>query len=132
MRKVVFGILCTADGLCSHTDGIGDEGLHAYFTDLLLYGRVTYELMVPFWPDVARDQSMSETSNEFARVFDSLDMLVFSRTLSQVEAGARSTKIQRDDVRDVAAPGIVDHQNSGRVRMRPHEQVRDPGIDILR
>jgi hypothetical protein len=25
MRKVVFAINTTADGFCSHTDGIGDE-----------------------------------------------------------------------------------------------------------
>jgi dihydrofolate reductase len=91
MRKVVFAINMTTDGYCSHTDMIADDALHRYFTDLLrkadliLYGRVTYQLMVPFWPDVARDQSMSEAENEFARVFDSLNKVVFSTTLKEVE-----------------------------------------------
>lgn len=91
MRKVVFGINITADGYCSHTDGIADEQVHEYFTrllrnaDVLLYGRVTYQLMVPYWPDVARNQSESETTNEFARVFDSIDKVVFSKTLKNVE-----------------------------------------------
>lgn len=95
MRKLIFGINITADGHCSHTDGIADEELHEYFTELLratdtiLYGRVTYQLMVPFWPDVAKNQSMSRTSNEFARVFDSLEKIVFSRTLKQAEGNAR-------------------------------------------
>src|SRR5512140_2499328 len=92
MRKVVFAINITADGYCSHTDGIADEELHQYFTailrkaSLLLFGRVTYQLMVPYWPDIARKQSETEATNEFARVFDSLEKVVFSRTLRQVEA----------------------------------------------
>ncbi len=95
MRKVVFAINITADGFCSHTDGIADAELHDYFTrvlrnaSLLLYGRTTYELMVPYWPDVARNQPGPEASNEFARVFDSLDMIVFSTTLQHVEGNNR-------------------------------------------
>jgi dihydrofolate reductase len=95
MRKVVFGINITTDGYCDHRDGIADEELHKYFTrllrdaDLILYGRTTYQLMVPYWPEVARTQSETEAVNEFARVFDSLDMVVFSTTLKQVEGSNR-------------------------------------------
>jgi hypothetical protein len=32
MRKVVFAINITADGYCSHTDGIADDELLEYFT----------------------------------------------------------------------------------------------------
>jgi len=91
MRKVVFAINITTDGYCNHTDMIADEELHRYFTgvlrngSLLLYGRITYQLMVPYWPEVARNQSDSEATNEFARVFDSLDMVVFSTTLKHAE-----------------------------------------------
>lgn len=91
MRKIIFAINITTDGNCSHTDMIPDDEVHKYFTDILhtsglmLYGRITYQLMVPFWPEVARDQSMSDVSNEFARVFTSLDKVLFSTTLKQVE-----------------------------------------------
>ncbi len=91
MRKVVFGINITADGYCDHRDGIADEELHEYFTGVLrnasviLYGRTTYQLMVPYWPDVARTQPGPEAFNEFARVFDALDKVVFSTTLQDVE-----------------------------------------------
>ncbi|MGJ4745202.1 dihydrofolate reductase family protein [Leptospira sp. SA-E8] len=104
MRKIVFGINITADGYCSHTDGIADEELHKYFTDLLrtasimLYGRVTYQLMVPFWPEVARDQSMSEVSNEFARVFTSLDKVLFSTTLKDVED--KNTRLVQGNIKE--------------------------------
>ena len=91
MRKVIYATNITIDGCCDHTKGIADAELHEYFTDLLsgmgllAYGRKTYELMVPFWPDVAKTQSMNKTSNEFAKVFDSIEKLVFSQTLESVD-----------------------------------------------
>jgi dihydrofolate reductase len=102
MRKVVFAINISADGYCSHTDMIADEELHRYFTEvlrnanLLLFGRITYQLMVPYWPDIAKNQSETEASNEFARVFDSLDKVVFSKTLKHVEG--HNTRIVRANV----------------------------------
>ena len=102
MRKVVFAINITADGYCNHTDMIADEEFHDFFTRLLrnasiiLFGRITYQLMVPYWPDVARSQSESAATNEFARVFDSLDKVVFSSTLKQ--APGNNTRIVRANV----------------------------------
>ncbi|RFS16540.1 dihydrofolate reductase family protein [Emticicia sp. C21] len=104
MRKLIYGINLTLDGCCDHTKGGGYEDVHEYFTDfmregdLLVYGRITYELMVPFWPNVARNQSMDEVANEFARVFDSKDKLVFSRTLETAED--EKTRIVRTNLRD--------------------------------
>ncbi|HEY1405116.1 MAG TPA: dihydrofolate reductase family protein [Spirochaetota bacterium] len=102
MRKVVFAINISADGYCGHTDMMADEELHVFFTKLLrnaglmLFGRVTYQLMVPYWPDVAKNQSESEAINEFALVFDSLDKVVFSTTLKDV--GGDKTRIVRANV----------------------------------
>jgi dihydrofolate reductase len=81
---------------------IADEELHNYFTrvlrnaSVLLYGRVTYQLMVPYWPEVAMAQSQSRSENEFARVFDSLDKVVFSTTLKRVDGN--NTRILRSNV----------------------------------
>lgn len=108
MRKVVFAINSTADGYCSHLDVIANEELHAYHTEvlrnasLLLFGRVTYQLMVPFWPEVARTQSQNEAENEFARVFDSLDKVVFSTTLKDVE-GNNTRIVRSNPVEEVLA-----------------------------
>lgn len=91
MRPIIFGINITADGYCGHENGIADAELHTYFTELLrggdtmLYGRVTYELMVPYWPEVAREGTDDASSVEFARVFDAIEKVVFSRTLQRVE-----------------------------------------------
>lgn len=104
MRNLIFGINISLDGCCDHTKGYADEETHEYFTrilqdaDLLVYGRKTYELMVPFWPEVAKNQSMDKASNEFAKAFDSLDKVVFSRTLDSVED--KNTRIVRTDLRD--------------------------------
>ncbi|MBA4850621.1 dihydrofolate reductase family protein [Emticicia sp. BO119] len=104
MRKLIYGINLTLDGCCDHTKGNGSEEIHEYFTDLLrqtdliIYGRITYELMVPFWPDVAKTRSMNEIGNEFARVFDSIEKLVFSRTLDSVED--KNSRIARADLYD--------------------------------
>jgi dihydrofolate reductase len=104
MRNTVFAINMTADGYCSHTDGIADDELHAYFTELLrhadiiLFGRKTYQLMVPYWPEVAESQSESPTVNEFARTFNALDKIVFSTTLKSVEGG--NTRIARANIEE--------------------------------
>jgi dihydrofolate reductase len=102
MRKVVFAINITADGYCSHTDMIPSDEMYGYFTsllrnaDVMLFGRITYQLMVPYWPDVARNPSADEPENEFARVFDSLDKVVFSTTLKQVDG--KNMRIVRANV----------------------------------
>lgn len=102
MRKVVFAINTTIDGYCNHTDGIVDDELHKYYTrlmsngNIILLGRKTYQLMVPYWPEVAKNHLGSETTNEFARVFNSLDKVVFSTTLKYVEE--KNTRIVHANV----------------------------------
>src|SRR5215475_1321569 len=104
MRNVIFAINITLDGCCDHTKQMADEETHTYFThlmregDLLVLGRITYQLMVPFWPEVAKNQSMSKAENEFARAFDSINKIVFSRSLDSVED--RNTRIVRTNLRD--------------------------------
>jgi dihydrofolate reductase len=104
MRKVIFGINTTLDGCCDHDKQIADEETHEYFTqllleaDLLVYGRKTYQLMVPFWPEVAKHQSMTKALNEFAKVFDSMNKVVFSRSLDS--AADANTKIVRTNLKD--------------------------------
>lgn len=101
MRKVIYGINLTADGCCEHTKVKGSEEVHEFFTnlmhdvDLIVYGRKTYELMVPYWPEVAKQGSGSAVDIEFAQRFVSLDKIVFSRTLTRA---AENTRIIRDDL----------------------------------
>ena len=103
MRNLIFAINITLDGCCDHTKQVADEETHEYFTDLLrdvdllVFGRITYQLMVPFWPEVAKSQSMTKASNEFAQTFDSINKIVFSRTLESEED--KNTRIVRTNLR---------------------------------
>jgi dihydrofolate reductase len=90
--KLIYAINVSLDGCCDHTKMIGgSDEVHQHFTHLirdaalLVYGRVTYQLMVPYWPDVAKAQSASKITNEFAATFDSVPKLVFSHSLKTVE-----------------------------------------------
>jgi dihydrofolate reductase len=102
MRKVTFDITLSVDGCCDHTklSGVDDEMMD-YFSnlfqdiDLFVFGRKTYQLMYPFWPDVAKNRSgKTKAVNDFARAFDAVDnILVFSRSLDKVEG--KNTRIVR-------------------------------------
>ncbi|UYN90750.1 MAG: dihydrofolate reductase family protein [Anaerolineales bacterium] len=91
MRKAVFSINMTIDGYCGHETAVVDDEVHQYFTDLLhqsdvdIFGRHTYELMYPFWHDVAVTQSENAVTNEFALAFDAIPKIVFSTTLERAE-----------------------------------------------
>ena len=104
MRNVIYAINLTLDGCCDHTPVNPDDEVLEYFTDLVrevdlqVFGRKTYQLMVPYWPEVAKDQSASKADKEFARAFDSTKKIVFSRSLDSPED--RSTRIVRTNLRD--------------------------------
>jgi dihydrofolate reductase len=103
MRNVIFAINITVDGCCDHTKTIADDELLEYYTqllrgvDLLVFGRKTYQLMVPYWPDIAKSQSETKATNEFAQTFDSINKIVFSQSLKSAEG---NTRIVRTNLRD--------------------------------
>ncbi|MCB1304974.1 MAG: dihydrofolate reductase family protein [Leptospiraceae bacterium] len=105
MRKIVFGINISADGYCGHEGMVADAELHRYFTrylentDTILLGRKTYDLMVPFWPDVVKTPSEEESLNEFARAFDSQNLVVFSTTM---QTASEKSRIVREDLKGEA------------------------------
>jgi len=80
----------TLDGCVDHTKFYPDEDTFEYATQLtrdagtFLYGRKTYQLMVPYWPDVAKDPA--EQGDKFAQAFVAVEkMIVFSRSLDTAE-----------------------------------------------
>jgi len=104
MRKVIFAINITIDGCCDHSKQFVDEEILAYFTqltqeaDLQIFGRKTYELMVPYWPDVLTNKDSTKADIEFAMAFNNISKIVFSKTLDSVEC--RNTKIVHTDLRE--------------------------------
>jgi dihydrofolate reductase len=104
MRKLIYAINTTLDGCVDHTKQSVDDEKLEYFTgllrevDLQVFGRVTYQLMVPYWPEVLKNQSATKADTKFARAFDSTNKIVFSRSLGNAEDG--NTRIVRTNLRD--------------------------------
>jgi dihydrofolate reductase len=107
MKKVIFAINTTLDGVVDHMKiGPPDQETGEYFirltrdADTFLYGRKTYQLMVPYWPDIAKNPSGRTTAaTEFARAFDAVDkIIVFSQSLDIVEG--KKTRIVHTGLHD--------------------------------
>ena len=124
MRNVIYAINLTLDGCCDHTKFRPDEETFEYFTHLLrdadtfLYGRKTYQLMVPYWPDIAKSQSETKEDIEFAQAFDSLNKIVFSRSLASAED--KNTKIVRTNLRDEIL----------KLKQEPGKDILVGGVDV--
>jgi dihydrofolate reductase len=119
MRKLIYAINLTIDGCCDHTSFTPNEETFDFFINLvrdaglLAYGRITYQLMVPYWPDIAKNPSGETKSDvDFAQAFDSAEKVVFSQSLAKVE-----------------------DKNSRIVRTKPEDEIRklkqEKGGDIL-
>ena len=106
MRNLIYAINITLDGCCDHTKFNADDETLEYFThltreaDTLLYGRKTYQLMVPYWPDVAKNPSeQTKADYEFAQAFDAIKTIViFSQSLDTPERA--KTRIVRTSLHD--------------------------------
>jgi len=106
MKKVIYAINTSLDGCCDHTKFFPSEDTFAYFmqltrdADTFLYGRKTYQLMVPYWPDIANDPSeQGNPDYEFAKAFDAVDkIIVFSKSLDSPEG--KKTKIVSTDLQN--------------------------------
>jgi dihydrofolate reductase len=84
MGLLTFALNVTLDGCCDHREGIADDELHDYFTQLMdscgamLFGRTTYELMEDAWPAVARDENAPRAMGEWARKLEAKPKYVVS------------------------------------------------------
>lgn len=101
MRPLRFSINVTLDGCYDHTVGIPDEDLHrnaeAYIAgcDALLFGRVTYEMMLAAWR-LPVSWPMPEWMLPFAQTIDAARKHVVSSTLKEVDWNA---ELVRGDLR---------------------------------
>jgi dihydrofolate reductase len=88
MGLLTFAINVTLDGCHDHREGIADEELHDYFTQLMdtagamLWGRTTYELMEDAWPAVARDEKAARSMREWAQKLEAKPKYVVSASRS--------------------------------------------------
>jgi len=91
MGKIISSINVTADGFCGHIDAIADEEHHQFAiellrtADILLLGRVTYQLFESYWPIAAKDNTLPGSLFELAQLLDKKQKIVASKTLSKVD-----------------------------------------------
>lgn len=127
MRKLIYAINMSMDGRCSHDKGMppDDEILDYYAglvrsVDVFLYGRTTYQLMVPYWPNIARNpEGNTKADVNYAQAFESVSKtVVFSKSLSGTAADKRTVivrgnlqeevlKLKQEPGRDILTGGVA-------------------------
>ena len=111
MGKLIYTLNVSLDGYIETPDhGLDwanvDDELHSWFNDELrtidasLYGRRLYEVMAAYWPTGETDPDATETTREFARIWNAVPRFVFSTTLEEVQWNSR---LVRGDVGEVLA-----------------------------
>ena len=140
MRKLIVHMTITVDGFIAKPDGTlweafpWPEEMQEFTNDVFrrvdtaVYGRLTYEAIVPWWADVAKgncrpDVRITEREIELANVLQGIRKVVVSRTME--EEGAEAVVIRGDVVPAVAGlkedqgRDIVLHGGSGLVVKSP-------------
>jgi dihydrofolate reductase len=127
MRNLIYSINLSLDGCCDHTKlSGGNDDIYEFFTHLIknadtfVMGRITYQLMYPFWSDMARDNSgQTPAMNDFASAMDTVEnIVVFSKSLDKVES--KNTRIVRSDL-----PGEI-----RRLKQEPGKNILLDGVNL--
>ena len=106
MRKLVFATNMSLDGFADHTAaGVVDDELLDFYsglldkTDIEIFGRVTYQLMASYWPNIHQEPNPTRGELEFADRFNSISKIVFSKSLQK--ADWNNSKLIKGDVIEV-------------------------------
>src|SRR5690554_3487564 len=105
-RKLIYSLQMSLDGYIEDASGgiaftHPEPDLHAYINgletgiDTHIYGRRLYEMMNNFWPSAGEDPEAPPEIVEYARIWNGLDKLVFSRSIETVGPRAR---LATDDI----------------------------------
>lgn len=96
MRKLVLFMHVSLDGFAADANNdlgwiLYDGDLQQYADEIVatvgspVYGRVTYELMAGYWPEVLNDANESERNRAHAQWVDQATKIVFSTTMEKAE-----------------------------------------------
>jgi dihydrofolate reductase len=99
LRKLIYLMNTSLDGYVEDANGsldwtITDEEIHQFFNDqerefeVSLYGRRLYETMQPYWSTADQNPDLPAVVKEYARIWNAIPRIVFSRTLDHVEVNA--------------------------------------------
>ncbi len=124
MRSVVYSMSVSLDGYIAGPNGeidwsMPDAELHRFHnqrvreTGTQLLGRRLYETML-YWETADQNPSAHEVELEFARIWQALPRVVFSRTLDEVEGNSRLVRdgaveevvrLKEEEGKDIAVGG---------------------------
>jgi dihydrofolate reductase len=104
MAKLIYSAICSLDGYIEDTDGrfdwaVPDEEVHRFINELerpvgtYLYGRRMYETMA-VWETGFDLAAEPPQIHDFARIWQTADKIIFSRTLEAVST--RKTRLERN------------------------------------
>ena len=100
MSKLIYLMNVSLDGYVGTPDhGLDwttvDDELHEWFNqqmrglDASIYGRRLYEVMAAYWPTAESDPGATGPMVDFARIWNPMPKVVFSRTLQRVDWNSR-------------------------------------------
>jgi dihydrofolate reductase len=127
MRNLIYSMGVSLDGFIAGPNGdfawsAPDEELHRFHNQQArelgahLCGRRLYEVMT-YWETADQNPSVTEYELEFARIWQELPKIVFSRTLTEVEGNSR-----------LATDGIA--EEVAKLRERPGQDVAVGGAGL--
>jgi dihydrofolate reductase len=104
MARLIYSAIASLDGYVADEDGnfdwaAPDEEVHGFVNDLerligsYLYGRRMYDTMV-YWESADAAADESPATLDFARIWQSADKIVYSRSLERPRSAR--TRIERD------------------------------------
>ncbi len=100
MRKIILAMPISLDGYIEgpHREldwVVADDEMHDYSAkllkraDLMIFGRVAYQLLANYWPTAASDPNITPGELAFAKTINPLPKIVYSHTLQKVDWNTR-------------------------------------------
>jgi dihydrofolate reductase len=104
MAKLIYTAISSLDGYVADAEGnfdwsVPDEEVHRFVNDLerpigtYLLGRRMYEVM-RYWDSASTDNDEQSAGQEYAKIWQATDKIVYSKSLDRVSAG--KTRIERE------------------------------------
>jgi dihydrofolate reductase len=104
MAKLIYTTISSLDGYVADAEGnfdwsVPDEEVHRFVNDLerpigtYLLGRRMYEVM-RYWDSASTDNDEPSAGQEYAKIWQATDKIVYSKSLDRVSAG--KTRIERE------------------------------------
>ena len=133
MRNIIYAINLTWMAAATIPKFNVDDELHEHYTQLLrevdplVYGRKTYQLMVPYWANVAKDPVGDKSGPRLCRKHLSPERkIVFSRSLDSAQA---KEQVKKDD-KNARVVSTDLREEILKLKKEPGKPIMTGGVDI--